>query len=172
MPRQVGRGRIRGRDVESGSVSHRVLRSNAVRRGELGARSVGRDEIQTGAVSHRHIGPQAVREANLDPSLIPRETFSFEPDQVAVVACESADYPVHRGGRPRVTATVRGAPTGDLVATLYRNGVSFGTLTIPDGELVAVASYNAPFSPGDLARSEVTDPAADATWLVIAWVLR
>lgn len=119
------------------------------------------------------MGARAVRQKNVDPDLIPRETFSFEPDVVPVGECESADYPVRHGGRAFVAAQLRTAPTGDIEITNYRNGVVITPLlVIPDGDLYAEVSYNIDFAPGDLARSEVTDAAADAEWLVIRWTLR
>ena len=165
-------GRVRSRQIEAGAVNARTIAADSVKRTHIERWAVGSDEIHPGVVNHRHIGAEAVHEENVHPSLVPQEAFSFEPDQVAVVACESADYPVHRGGRPVVNARVRTAPTCDLDVALYRNGVTFGTVTIASGQLAAPqGSFDALFVPGDLARSEVTDPAADAEWLVVTWVL-
>lgn len=166
-------GRIRSRQLESESIPERVLRQDAVQRRHIRRWAIGKDEVQPGAIREAHIGPHAVRQHHVDPALVPRETFSFEPDAVEVVACESADRQVHRGGQPLILTTLRTAPTGDLEITLYRNGAAFGTVTIPSGQTSAPAtSFPVPFAPGDTARSEVTDPAADAEWLVITWVLR
>lgn len=166
-------GRIRSRQLESQSIPERVIRPGSVRRGHIARWAVGKDQILPGAVGEVHIGPQAIRQQHVDPDLIPREAFAFEPDAAAVVACESADYPVRRGGKPLITAQLRTAPTGDLEITAYRNGVALSPLVVvPDGELYAEVSFNDVFAPGDLARSEVTDPAADAEWLVIRWTLR
>lgn len=140
----------------------------------MAKRSVGGDVLAPGGIDGRKYAPRGTDERHVDPPMVPRETFGWDQingmEPAPVELGSSHNYPVRRGGNPRIIVTLTSAFTTAGELTLYRNDTSFAVLPLPTGTTFIEEMYSlVTLAPRDLARVEVTDEGAGGVGLLVAW---
>lgn len=175
--------RTRSKHIETGTGNERINGKLSINRTHINGDSVGADELAPGSVNIRHHAARAIEEQNVNPGMITRETFGWEqmPSRTAIIAERTNDYPVRRGGRPKIVVRLTSSLTTAGEMVFFKNDERFDTLmsdserpgpwllTMPTGSREFSQVFDIQFRPGDYASHEITDPGAGGEGIVVAW---